>query len=203
MKFSFPKSLKMNYTLGPVLHNRFVLYFMLFLAIVEILYFMGTRDFASLVILSLVGFLTTFFNKNMIVVLFLALVVTNVLKYGVGSRLNEGFEGKMDESNKNSDSSLDEKYDDKKDSEYKGGDKNSGDKKDGEKKNGDSKATVEKVDEQYENLKEEYPKFKVVQQEILACVQKMTPLLEKAEKFIDKFDAYKTNKVKESFSRHA
>lgn len=197
MKFSFPKSLKMNYTLGPVLHNRFVLYFMLFLAIVEILYFMGTRDFASLVILSLVGFLTTFFNKNMIVVLFLALVVTNVLKYGVGSRLNEGFEGKKDEDNKNSDSSLDEKYDAKNDTEQK-----SGDKKDSEKK-GDSKVTAEKVDEQYENLKEEYPKFKVVQQEILAGVQKMTPLLEKAEKFIDKFDSYKSNKVKESFSRHA
>jgi hypothetical protein len=58
------------------------------------------------------------------------------------------------------------------------------------------------VDEQYENLKEEYPKFKVVQQEILSGVQKMAPLLEKAEKFIDKFDAYKTGKMKESFSKH-
>jgi hypothetical protein len=190
----------MNYTLGPVLHNRFVLYFMLFLAIVEILYFMGTRDVASLVILSLVGFLTTFFNKNMIVVLFLALVVTNTLKYGVGSRLNEGFEGKKDDSNaiaekENLDHNLDKKNDEKKDKDN--------EHKDGEKKNGDSKVTAEKVDEQYENLKEEYPKFKVVQQEILAGVQKMTPLLEKAEKFIDKFDAYKSNKVKESFSRHA
>ena len=202
MKFSFPKSLKMNYTLGPVLHNRFVLYFMLFLAIVEILYFMGTRDFASLVILSLVGFLTTFFNKNMIVVLFLALVVTNALKYGVGSRLNEGFEGKKDESNATIEK---EKHDEKKHDEKKHDEKKDKDNqhKDGEKKNGDSKVTAEKVDEQYENLKEEYPKFKVVQQEILAGVQKMTPLLEKAEKFIDKFDAYKSNKVKESFSRHA
>ena len=191
MKFSFPKSLKMNYTLGPVLHNRFVLYFMLFLAIVEILYFMGTRDFASLVILSLVGFLTTFFNKNMIVVLFLALVVTNVLKYGVGSRLNEGFEGKKDDSNAIAEK---EKHDEKKHDEKNDKDNEH---KDGDKKKGDSKVTAEKVDEQYENLKEEYPKFKVVQQEILAGVQKMTPLLEKAEKFIDKFDAYKTNKVKE------
>jgi hypothetical protein len=133
----------------------------------------------------------------MIVVLFLALVVTNALKYGVGSRLNEGFEGKMDEGKEkeNLDHNLDKKNDEKKDKDN--------EHKDGEKKNGDSKVTAEKVDEQYENLKEEYPKFKVVQQEILAGVQKMTPLLEKAEKFIDKFDAYKTNKVKESFSRHA
>lgn len=191
MKFSFPKSLKLNYNLGPVLHNRFVLYFMLLLAIVEVLYFVGTRDFASLVVLLLVGFLTTFFNKNMIIVLFLALVVTNVLKYGVGSRLNEGFEGKKDEdTDKEKEKTSDKKEDEKKD-------------KDTEQKGGDSKATAEKVDEQYENLKEEYPKFKVVQQEILAGVQKMTPLLEKAEKFIEKFDAYKTNKVSESFSKHS
>jgi len=196
MKFSFPKSLKLNYNLGPVLHNRFVLYFMLLLAIVEVLYFVGTRDFASLVVLLLVGFLTTFFNKNMIIVLFLALVVTNVLKYGVGSRLNEGFEGKKDESNATTEK---EKHDEKKHDEK--NDKDN-EQKDGDKKKDDSKATAEKVDEQYENLKEEYPKFKVVQQEILAGVQKMTPLLEKAEKFIDKFDAYKSNKVKESFSRH-
>ena len=200
MKFSFPKSLKLNYNLGPVLHNRFVLYFMLLLAIFETLYFVGTRDFASLVILLLVGFLTTFFNKNMIIVLFLALVVTNVLKYGVGSRLNEGFEGKKDEDKEKSGSESDKNHND--DKKNKHDEKKGNENKDLEQKGGDSKATAEKVDEQYENLKEEYPKFKVVQQEILAGVQKMTPLLEKAEKFIDKFDAYKSNKVKESFSRH-
>jgi len=182
-KTTFSKLLKFNYKLSPITQNCFVLYFFLLLAIVEILYLVRTNDIISLTTLLIVGFLTTFFNKNMVVVLFLALVITNLLKYGVGSRINEGFEGR--EENK------DEKAEDKKE-------------KDGEDKNKeDEKKTSETVEEQYENLKEEYPRFKVVQQEILAGVQKMTPLLEKAEKFIDKFDTYKTHKTKESFSKHA
>jgi hypothetical protein len=54
---------------------------------------------------------------------------------------------------------------------------------------------TKKFDENYENLQKEYPQFKIVQQEILDGVQKMAPLLDKAEKFIDKFDKYKKNKA--------
>jgi len=193
----FSKLFKFNYNFSPILHNCFVLYFLLLLAIVQIVYFAGVRDVTSLVTLLIIGFLTTFFNKNMTIVLFLALVITNLLKYGVGSRY-EGFEGKDDEKQ------ADKKYDDEKN----GDKKNEDDKhEDNEKKTSNKdkeaeKSVSEKVDEQYENLKEEYPKFKVVQQEILSGVQKMAPLLEKAEKFIDKFDAYKTGKMKESFSKH-
>jgi CBS domain containing-hemolysin-like protein len=175
VKFTFPKALKLSYNLNPVLHNRFVLYLFLIFAVVQILYFASSRDYASLMILFIVGFLASFFNKNMIVVIFLALVIANVLKYGVGSRLNEGFEGKDEET-------KEEEEDEKK--EKKG------------KPESNEEATAEKVDEQYENLKQEYPKFKVVQQEILDGVKKMAPLLEKAEKFIEKFDSYKTNKPK-------
>ena len=151
-KFSFPKIFKVNYNFSPVLHNRAILYFFLFLVIIEVVYFIGARDIASLVILLSVGFLTTFFNKNMIIVLFLALVITNVLKYGIGSRLNEsfvdyqskeGFEGKDDtKDDKTEDKMEDDKTGDK-ESSMKGKDSEETDNK-------------EKIDEQYQNLKEEY-----------------------------------------------
>ena len=187
VKFTFPKALKLNYNLNSILHNRVVLYLFLFVAFVEMLYFISSKDYASFSILLIVGFLTSFFNKNMVIVLLLSLLVTNVIKYGTGSRLNEGFEDKNLDSE---DSKKDTEEDEEKNSE-----------KDTTKKNGSSKSG-EKVDEKYENLKQEYPKFKVVQQEILDGVQKMAPLLEKAEKFIEKFDSYKSAKMKESFSKH-
>jgi hypothetical protein len=153
-----------------------------------------TNDITSLVTLLIVGFLTTFFNKNMVVVLFLALVITNILKYGKGSRISEGFDGKDNaEGDKHEKTEKDKKTDEKKEKD---------EKIEKDEKKSDEPSSSETVDEQYENLKEEYPRFKVVQQEILAGVQKMSPLLEKAEKFIDKFDSYKTSKTKESFSKH-
>jgi len=182
------KLLKFNYNFSPVLHNRFVLYFFLLLVIIEIVYFVGSNDIASLVTLLLVGLLTTFFNKNMIVVFVLALVITNILKYGI--KMNEGFEG-----NENMD-----KSEDKSDDKQKMSDVNEDEEKKDKKKKNDKEGSSDKsktIDEQYENLKEEYPKFKVVQQEILDGVKKMEPLLQKAESFIDKFDYYK----KESFSK--
>jgi hypothetical protein len=195
-KSSLTKLIKYKYDFSPVLHNRVVLYFFLFIAVVEIVYFIGSKDVVSLVTFLIIGFLTTFFNKNMIIVLFLSLVVTNILKYGTGSPfklVNEGFEDKESESKKKDEheEKIPKKDEIKENKEVTDN-----------KESTSEKVTAEKVDEQYENLKEEYPKFKVVQQEILNGVQKMAPLLEKAEKFIDKFDAYKNGKMKESFSKH-
>jgi hypothetical protein len=213
-KFAFPKLnkiLKFNYNFSPVLHNRFVLYFFLLLVIIEIVYFVGSNDIVSLVTLLLVGLLTSFFNKNMIIVLVLALVTTNILKFGIKN--NERFEGNQNmnnsSDNKNSDNNVDASGNKIDISENKNSDNNSSnhnvdasgnkiDISDNKLKKSNSK-TNEPYDNLYDSLKQEYPQFKVVQQEILDGVKKMEPLLEKAEKFIDKFDHYKT---KESFSRH-
>ena len=76
------KLLKLKYNFNPVLQNRIVLYFFFIVALFDMVYFLNIRDFYSFATLFLVGFLTTFFSKNMIVVLFTALLVTHVLKYG-------------------------------------------------------------------------------------------------------------------------
>jgi hypothetical protein len=214
-KFAFSKMnklLKFNYNFSPVLHNRFVLYFFLVVVIIEIVYFIGSNDIVSLVTLLLVGLLTSFFNKNMTIVLVLALVTTNILKFGI--KTNERFEGnqnmnenspdnKKDNSNNNVDASGNKinKSDNKKDNSHNNENDASGNKviiSDNTLNETDSNSE-EPYDNLYDSLKQEYPQFKVVQQEILDGVKKMEPLLEKAEKFIDKFGHYKT---KESFSRH-
>jgi hypothetical protein len=183
LKLGFLK--KFNYNFNPILQNRFVLYFFFFLAFIELLYFLNIGDAMATVVLLLVGFLTSFFSKNMIVVILISLVVTNLIKFGI-KRTMEGMEGNNEsDTDKKNESQEDEKEKEKKEKEEK-------EKEEKDTKSPDNKPTV---DENYENLQKEYPQFKVVQQEILDGVKKMAPLLDKAEKFIDKFDKYKKRKA--------
>jgi hypothetical protein len=79
-----------------VLHNKYVLYVTVVLVIVNMVGTVIMGDVTTPLIFVIVGFLTTFFSKNMFVVLTMGLVVANVLKYGAtmgyADTLSEGFE---------------------------------------------------------------------------------------------------------------
>ena len=81
---------------GKILHNRFVLYFVLLLALADLLYLAMGGEYISVAIFLLSGFVTSFFSKNMMVVMCIAMVITNILKYGTDIRMQEGLkeEGK-------------------------------------------------------------------------------------------------------------
>ena len=64
-----------------LLQSRIVLYIVFFLAVVYLFGLMLREDIPFTVIFLLIGFLTSFFSKNMIVIIFVAIVVSNVLKY--------------------------------------------------------------------------------------------------------------------------
>lgn len=70
-----------------LLRSRVVLYFVFFVALVNVFTMTTLGDWPFATVFFLVGFLTSFFSKNMIVILFFALTVTNVLKYGSGTTL--------------------------------------------------------------------------------------------------------------------
>lgn len=78
-----------------ILHNRFILYFILMVSILNIIGFTTSGNLLSPVIFVLVGFLTTFFSKNMLVVLMVPLLITNILNYG-----NTNMEGMDNEEEK-------------------------------------------------------------------------------------------------------
>ena len=80
-----------------LLHNRYFLYFIFLIAFLDFLYLGYIEDIESVSIFILVGILTAFFNKNMIVVLSSSLIITNVLKYtGIEKALTEGLENESD-----------------------------------------------------------------------------------------------------------
>jgi hypothetical protein len=68
-----------------ILHNRYILYFIFFIALGDLLILLQTNDYYSASIFVLIGFLTSFFSKNMIVILFISIAFTNIIKYGAKS----------------------------------------------------------------------------------------------------------------------
>ena len=66
-------------TAKEMMTNKYVLYTLLLLAIINVLAFLTTNNFISLAIFCLVGLLTTYFTKNMSVVLLISLVVSSFL----------------------------------------------------------------------------------------------------------------------------
>ena len=85
--------LKLNY--GSLLHNCYVMYFVLFLAVADLLVLSVAREYVFILIFVLVAYLTSFFSKNMMVILVVAIVATNVLRSG--SKFSEGLENAEEE----------------------------------------------------------------------------------------------------------
>ena len=74
-----------------ILHNRYILYIIFFIALGNLLSFAYVNDYYSVSIFVLLAFLTTFFSKNMIVILFVATVFSNLIRYGTRKLHIEGF----------------------------------------------------------------------------------------------------------------
>ena len=78
-----------------LLYNKYVLYLVFIAAVGNLLTLFTVGDMRSAIVFVLVGFLTSFFSKNMVVILCVAMAVSNVLKYGAASL--EGYTGNDDE----------------------------------------------------------------------------------------------------------
>lgn len=175
------KNIKISGNYGSVLQNQFVLYFFCFIAIVDVLYFASTNDVQSFLTILIVGFLTSFFNKNMIVVLFMAITVTHVLRFGTnvseGMSTREGMKETID-------AGLEMVAENKKDEEEPILEKEPSPK--------EKKAKVD-TDALKESLKTDFKEFQTIQQDIIDGLQKIDPLLSRVEKFVEKYENYKAN----------
>lgn len=95
----FPKSLNISLKIegSGLLHNKAILYFIFAISFGNFMLELMTGDFYFVAVYILIGFLTSFFNKNMIVVLAMAAIFANILKYGAKS-----VEGLVNESHNDS-----------------------------------------------------------------------------------------------------
>ena len=79
-----------------VLHNRFVLYFIFMVAIGNLFLFVFENDIMSVGVFFTAGLLTSFFSKNMVVIMVTAMVVANIIRFGSRNG-RDGFEEKEKE----------------------------------------------------------------------------------------------------------
>lgn len=150
-----------------LLESRIVLYFFVFVSAVNLYTNAVTGDGMYSVIFILVAFLTTFFSKNMISVLCIGVVVSNVLKYGKEISVQEGFEDKeevlSDADGELEVDTLEEDLDDEK----------------ADKSKNMKKHVKKEQEKEYERLLE-------YQNKLLAGVSKMAPVLKSAQESLEK-----------------
>jgi hypothetical protein len=117
----------------------------------------------------------------MTVILCIALVISNILKYGLRSmRVNEGFKS-SDETTTLIDSEIEE------DNIVKEKEDKVLDKKTDKKVVSKTSEDKDKV-KTYQDLKKDFPEFQKIQSQILKGISDLDPLLNKAENFIERFE---------------
>jgi len=152
-----------------LLYNRALLYFIFFLSLFQLYTFSVSGNSVLAITFLLVGFLTSFFSKNMIVILVIALVFTGVLQLGIS---RSGIEG-MTEGNDPTASAEPKKDEAKPDA-----------------------AKKEETTEKQETVKEEKKneivkdgqKLESLQNKILENFKEIEPYMSQAEVLVDKMN---------------
>jgi hypothetical protein len=80
---------------GKILYNKWILYFIFVVGIYDVVHFYQRGNTMAVAIFFIVGFLTSFFSKNMIVIIVSAIAVSHIVAYG--NKMTEGFEEKEEE----------------------------------------------------------------------------------------------------------
>lgn len=81
---------------GKILYNRYVMYFILLLAIADLMFLAVGGETFMIALFVLVGFVTSFFSKNMVVIMTVAMALTNIVRFGATQRI-EGLDNQEDE----------------------------------------------------------------------------------------------------------
>jgi Sec-independent protein translocase protein TatA len=170
-----------------VLHNKYVLYFVFVVALMNLLFSVVQQDFLYCTLFILIGFLVAFFNKNMIVVLVLTMSVATVLRTIIsGSGLKvEGF--KEGAETNEEDSESDKKESDKKE-KVSESDKKGSDKKEMASES-DKNTTTTKTDKETKlqlmnDMKQDAVTLMSVQKDIINGFQTIEPHMNRAESLI-------------------
>lgn len=178
-----------------LLHSRVVLYALCILAVINVVYLANSRDKTNLFLFLIIGFLTSFFSKNMIVILFVALAASQLLCRCMGRRMFEGAENMekegTEDTEKEGTEDMEKTDDDMDPKEDPSKSLMASAISDATKANESKESEdAEKKRELYDKLKGDFNEFQSIQKEILAGMKEIDPLLSKAELFIEKFEDY-------------
>ncbi len=156
-----PKN-KLN--LKAFVQNKYLLYILCLVALLSVIGCACKKDYNSLFTILLIGFITSFFTKNMVIILGVSIALTYILKPNMISQYMEGME---DKGAADKDDEEDEVVEDKDE---------------------DDVEEEDTSDEDKALLKENLEEFEGIQNRIIEGLEKMEPLIKRAETFVEKFD---------------
>lgn len=162
-----------------LLYNRGVLYFVFIIALIQLYTFSVAGKLQNIAVFLLVAFLTSFFSKNMTVIMVIALVFTELLNAGFKNSRFEGMtEGEtgMDENKKSETPAVANTEETKPPVEEKANENT-------KEKEKDKKPTPEEVD----HLQKELMKN---QDKIIQGFKDIEPFMQNAEGLVEKMNAY-------------
>jgi len=202
----------MALNLKSLLKNKNMLYLVMFVSLANFFVYLLTHNWTAAVIFALISYLSTYFSKNMIVVLLTALLATNMIVASrlLGKRVVEGMKGKTKVDKENNDDNdvedveeveegfegdMDEleqkpkkeKYTNKSDINYAATLENAYD-------NLDSLIGKDGMDK----MSQDTAKLVSQQNKLLKNLENMAPLLENAGKLLDTLPVDSINKIQSS-----
>jgi len=84
--------IKREFSLTSIMYNRVFLYIVLFASLINMTAYGLMGDIITPLIFVLVGVITAYYNKNMLIILLTSLIFSNIVKYGSKLAINmEGF----------------------------------------------------------------------------------------------------------------
>jgi hypothetical protein len=171
-----------------LLHNRGVLYALCVIALVQIVMYGNVKDFNSIITLLMIGFLVSFFSKNMIIVLGVAICATYILNYVPGRMISEGAENMKEGVDETDSAEKPAETTESAPPKTSVSDIANASASSAEKAT--APTTAEKKKMLYDNLQGDFKDFQKIQDSILKTMKDIDPLLAKAESFIEKFEQY-------------
>jgi hypothetical protein len=175
---------------GRILTNKWVLIFIFIVGFYDVIHFYQRGNIIAFAIFFIVGFLTSFFSKNMIVIIVMSIAVSHLVAYG--NKMSEGLKGKMDEEEDEEEEEVDEEEEEEEEVDVQDQEEVDSfvDAKDAIKSTSDSiKSTANDVamlakGKNVDDLPDQTTQLLKKQKELMANMDKLQPLLDTAEKFM-------------------
>lgn len=177
----------MKFDIKSLLRDKNVLYIVAFLAATNLLSYLMVGNYESIVFFGVVGYLATYYSKNMIVILLISMLTTNLL---LGTRMLkrnvEAMSNKRKEKKNEEEESSTEEMSNKKPKETKPKEKMQ--------PNIDYAATLEQAYDNLDNLigqdgikkmGEQTERLATKQKELMQNIEAMGPMLQKAGSMLD------------------
>ena len=191
---------------GHMLTNKWVLIFIFIVGFYDVIHFYQRGNIIAFAIFFIVGFLTSFFSKNMIVIIVMSIAVSHLVAYG--NKMSEGLKGKTDEEEEEEDMEVEEEEEEEvevEDQEEVDSFVNVKDTTDAIKSTAKTTADAIKSTANdvamlakgttVENLPDQTTQLLKKQKELMANMDKLQPLLDSAQKFMgttQKVDGFAT-----------